>query len=297
MKPDGRIIERIPIVLANNQTGRVLTLVAERLPGPPRLITPHWLRLGMAPLGQEHQLAKAIRKAFLAVIGNGPETRHQFRWWLEPPRDGEGNALWPDDIPEAESVEIAAVCLAKALLERTPDSPPLLDPKALVSGALGGEAGTPLDERPVESVGHIGTKHQSAETAGMHTMVLPAANLHDAITNSPTRPQPVANVGDAYQAVLATTGRVQGFKRSSANQVFIAIEDTGTKSAKYIEVHTHPAFFVDEPDEQTPRNIPWQTDEQRQQLANDCEKRFVQAPDADPFLLRQPIWYGEVTSD
>ncbi|MBI2479076.1 MAG: hypothetical protein HYV60_10720, partial [Planctomycetia bacterium] len=83
LSSEGGLIERTPIFIANDQAGKVLWLVAERLPGPPRLITPHCWRLGLAPLGDRKQLLESIHVGFRAALGDAAETRHQIRWWLE----------------------------------------------------------------------------------------------------------------------------------------------------------------------------------------------------------------------
>jgi len=274
------MIERTPIFLANEQLGKVLWLVAERVPGPPRLITPHWWRLGLVPLGGNDELLEAVHFGFRAVLGAFPETRYQIRWWLEASTAG---GKWHDAIAEAPSVQVAAGCLANALHERKPEWPPLLDPHAGVSASLGGVGGTALNARPVGSVGFIPKKIQAAAGAGTLTFLLEAGCArHHSQTQTP-QIQPVTTFSDAYEALLATATPLQQYKKRVAS-AFIPLDDTETTDGKdkQIEVRTLAEFFVSD-------------DHEAGDVKNDENDvaRLTQAAGAEHFLLGQPIWCAE----
>lgn len=284
------VIERTPIFLANAQSGTALVLVVERLPGPPRLITPHWWRLGLIPLKKERkevkdgekeekELPQAISDAILAVLGTQPDERFQFRWWLEPMLENR----WPDAIALAESNEMSAAIAAKALLDRTPGSPPLLDPKVGISGTLNGSPGTSLHEWRVGRVDRVVRKMEAAEQAGVLTFLLNEESAKQVTSDKPSV-QPVESFDDAYEASLCTCSHLQQYKQSEAAH-FIAWEDKETvipKMAKpsecFLEMETHPDFMATD-DERA-------TDQRRAEV----DARFQQSPGVEHFLLDQPIW-------
>lgn len=286
------VLERTPIFIANPQTGKVLCLVGERLPGPPRLITPHWWRLGLVPLGSNNELLKAIHAGFCAVLDDGPARRYQFRWWLETSCVED----WHDDITEARSAEVSAACVAKALLEeRAADMPPLLDPKAGVSGMLGGAAGTLSNDRAVDPVDYIPQKIGAAERACLLTFALSKSCATEHEGSQTPQVQPVKTVDDAYQALLATTAHLKTYKQIQA-ATFIPPDDLQPRSdeesnrGQYIETKTHPDFFVSADEDE---HRPAKRDAETETLADIIKARIEQAPGAEHFLLGQPVWYAE----
>lgn len=273
------LIERTPIFLADHHRGTALTLAIERLPGPPRTITPHSLRLGMIPLGENNELPQTIRKAILDVLGDRPDVRFQFRWWLEPRIENR----WHDNIAEADSAEMSAAIATEALLERSVESPPLLDPKVGISGTLKESAGTRLREWRVGDVDRVAQKMEAARAAGVLTFLLNEESAKQATSDKPAV-QPVESFDDAYEASLCTCSHLQQYKQSEAAH-FIAWEDKETvipKMAKpsecFLEMETHPDFMATD-DERA-------TDQRRAEV----DARFQQSPGVEHFLLDQPIW-------
>lgn len=272
------VIEQTPIFLADHQKKTVLTLSIERLPGPPRLITPHWWKLGLIPLGNNNELPRAISKAILAVLGDRPDVRFQFRWWLEPRIENR----WHDNIDKADSAEMSAAIATEALLERSPGSPPLLDPKVGISGTLEGSTGTRLRERRVGDVDRVTQKVEAAKEAGVLTFLLNEESAKQVTSDKPSV-QPVESFDDAYEASLCTCSHLQQYKQSEAAH-FIPWEDKETvipESAKpsecFLEMKTHPDFMATD-DERA-------TDQRRAEV----DARFQQSPGVEHFLLDQPI--------
>lgn len=207
--------ERTPIFLAvespNRVDGRVLWLVAESLPGPYGLVTPHWWRLGLVPLGAAGELATAIHTGFAEVMNSYPRSGTQFRWWLELHPGGGG---WHDQVGEADSVQVSAACVARALIERAgnADSAELLDSRAGVSATLpDGALGASVQERPIGAVDFLDTKIGKAKAGQILTFIVSRPTT--VRSDSQIQVHPVRTFDDAYQALLATAAPFQQFKQ------------------------------------------------------------------------------------
>ena len=206
--------ERTPIFLANDRSARVLWLVAERLPGPAGLITPHWWRLGLTPLGVQQCLLRQIHCGLQTVVRGSPRGNFQFRWWLELHPVGGG---WHERISEADSVQVSAACVALALLE-TGATRPLLDDKVGVSATLpDGQIGE-LKKRPVGAVRFLPRKIESARQASLRTFLTERNAVQEGWSDERLRVQPIDTLDDAYEALQATMAVVQRFKQANTNE-------------------------------------------------------------------------------
>jgi len=208
-------IERTPVFVADDHIGRVLWLAADRIPGP-AMVTPHWWRIGLVPLGPNRELVTAIQKAMQAVINGDDDRRHHIRWWIEEHPGGGG---WFEEIGEAGSAQVAAACVARAL--REPEvSHPILDPKAGVSATFDTSVAA-TDSTPIGKVDEVRKKTKAAQDAGINTFVLESncakktKSEWSDYTNDPDRPlavQKVTTFGDAYEALLAMSSHIQKAK-------------------------------------------------------------------------------------
>lgn len=226
-----RVVERTPILLANERQSRVLWLAAERLPGPPLLVSPHHWRLGLAPLGAgATSLQQQVHDAIRAVLGAQPKLpRYQIRWWLEPHSRGGG---WHERLGDADSLQLSASCLAQALLERTGPTP-LLDELAAASATLELAPDRPLAERRLGAVGHPSVKRDAAHDAGIVTLV-----FHSSLPESPGV-FAAGCFGDAYEVMLANSPAIREYKRA----LCAAWGGPGATSGQFNEVETDQEFI------------------------------------------------------
>jgi hypothetical protein len=225
--------ERTPIFLAtekgdaNNSPDRVLFLVAERWPGP-RLITPDWWRLGLVPLGPNREFLSAVHTGFQAVLDSVTDIDFQIRWWLETYKSG---GEWHEKVEPSDSAQVSATCVGLALSEKGLPRP-LLDPTAGVSARLlDSNRQTPLLDRRVGPVGLHEGKIKAATTAGIRTLCF----AEDGPANNSVQSeivQPVATVGDAYEAILLANKSIRSYREKVCE----------AWDAKWDEEPTDPAF-------------------------------------------------------
>jgi hypothetical protein len=275
-----RFVETTLIFLANDQMRQILWLVAEKLDGPQGLITPHYWSLGLVPLGPNRELLQVIHRGFRQVLRER-KAPCQLRWWLRTVPSGGG---WHDQMGEAGSAEVSAVCLAMALTEPERRPEPLLDPNRGVSGTLSWDRKRKSDAQKVGGVGEREQKVRSAEAVGF-PIALESGSIDDRDGRHPLL-FPVTTVGDAYRSLLTTAEPLESWKKSEASK-FIHIDDLETTSGKHIEVRTHRDFFVSQSDGDETSNLP-----DASELENDS--RFEQAePGVEYFMLRQTVWHAE----
>jgi hypothetical protein len=210
---EGTAIERTPLFLAGPDSGRVLYLVVERIPGPP-IITPHWWRLGLVPLGKHDQLLHAIHRGIQAVL-SARSSRFHVRWWLDVYPGGGG---WHDDINDKDnnSAQVAAACATLALCEPQ-QTESILDTKVGVSGKLpDGELTRHLLTVELEDVTHEAMKSQTAKKAGLHCIVFAPQSAERAkaaieesddfsIHGAPT-------LGEAFESLRLTSSDIRRVK-------------------------------------------------------------------------------------
>ncbi|MBL8889816.1 MAG: hypothetical protein JNL67_07535 [Planctomycetaceae bacterium] len=163
--PVGTVQEETPLLFGSTKEKRIIKLVAECLPGPP-IVTPHWPRIGLVPLGRDEELSKQIQSAMQKVLWL-QKFRFQIRWWLDSYHKGRS---WHDenmlevDFGASPSIQAAAACLVLALGEKTTIRP-VLDPMAAVSATC--------DEgRDIGDVGYLEAKIKACHEAGLHCLVL-----------------------------------------------------------------------------------------------------------------------------
>lgn len=231
--------ERTPIFLATKQgVGRVLWLVAERLPGP-NLVTPNWWKLGLVPLGANNQLLNAIHHGFeqvLATVNKNSDDRFQLRWWLEEFPAGGG---WHADIDQADSAQVAAACVARALTERDVIRP-LLDPCVGVSATLPEielqwrHTLDDLHQRIVGGVTMEQAKTSAAKAAKLLTILFETETARR-VTATDIRVQGIRTFDDAYQSLLATTTVFQNQKLSDCAKWDLGHHEKET-SEEYIKL-------------------------------------------------------------
>jgi hypothetical protein len=220
------VTERTPILLANDNIGKVFILASERSFGPPGLVSPDWWKLGLLPLGEDNNFLTAIHEGFQAVLHRDKERRIRLRWWLEMhPATTTG---WFDDLgDDNSSVQVAAACLAMALLCDEPtDLHPFLDDTVAVSARLGGLAGSagmmhwPTNQL-IERVASVQQKTDAARRARLSGVVFASANKPSNEANRANNdggvPGPVVQyvdtLADAYDSLLITSRAVADYKQ------------------------------------------------------------------------------------
>lgn len=226
--------ERTPLFLAGERSGRVLWLVVDRMPGPP-IITPHWWRLGLVPLGDKEPLLHAIHRGIQVVL-TANSSRFHVRWWLEEYPGGNG---WHDVIDEAESAQTAAACVTMALCEPKQEHP-VLDGKAGISAKLpDGLIDRQLASIELESVSREAMKTQTAERAGVQCIMFSSdsAKRGKIAVSDPQGLSvlPAKTLGEAYEMLRLTSSDMQQAKQKSVDDWHHSYQETKTEEL-YIQL-------------------------------------------------------------
>lgn len=241
-----RRTEPIPILLgnANDKDGIALELVAEQIAGPPGIIVPHWIKLGMACMGANF--------IFSDDICNGMKRMAPgiaVRWWLRPKTL---HAPWHQSITEyasksgagydsksgAVSATIPAACLAKALDEiaANPTIPsPVFHPSMAVSGEI--VEGTPI---LCGEVGLHRAKVKAAMNSGINTVLFGKLRnsaeqiaIDSDFKSENCRPRWVSTLDEVYRQMLRSSEVIEMAKKKVC----------ADWDRVQLEVDTHDSFF------------------------------------------------------
>lgn len=223
----GSFVERAPILIANDSVGRVLWLVAERMPGP-AIVTPHWWKLGLVHLGdgQSPDLLVQVQSTLSSVLRSQKES-WQVRWWLETyPNGGD----WHEEIDTAPSIQAAAGCLVLALADDHATRP-VLDSRAVVSAQLD-------EHEHLLDVGHVERKIDACKRAGLQCLVLSPGMVekHKAYAEKHA-PElqllPSTKLTDTYEILQATSPQLQAAKQCHVKR----------RNTEFQETKTEPRFI------------------------------------------------------
>jgi len=224
----GSFVERTPILIANDSVGRVLWLVAERMPGP-AIVTPHWWKLGLVHLGDDPapDLLVQVQSTVSSVLRSQTES-WQVRWWLETyPKGGD----WHEIIDTAPSIQAAAGCLVLALADDHATRP-VLDSRAVVSAQLD-------EHEHLLDVGHVERKIDACKRAGLQCLVLSPGMVekHKAYAEKHA-PElqllPSTKLTDTYEILQATSPQLQAAKRCHVERWNTEFQETETEQ-RFIE--------------------------------------------------------------
>jgi hypothetical protein len=268
-------------LLVAKSIGRVLKLVAERVPGPPGMVSPGWWNLGLIPFEQDNAFVRAIHRGFgLVVEEHQTKSPWRLRWWLEQHPDS--RLGWFDAVEEGDSIEAAAACLAKALFDGPDRARPLLDAKVAISVTISNprqinKGPSRFDELKLGRVGFPEKKIAAAELVGLTSVIFaktddPAdqdMSVHKDGHHLIVRR--LSTLGEAYDELLVTSSAIYKYKQ-------LVCEDwSGSTRGKWLEFPTPMEFTNSGYTHSKPRRrIPF----------NGTGRRSV-------FLLGQPFWIAK----
>lgn len=221
-------VERTPILLANGTVGRVLWLVAERVPGPP-IVTPHWWRLGQVPLGNstaessgQPELQFQIQSTMERTL-RAKNWQWQVRWWLETYPKGGG---WHEAIDQAPSIQAAVACLTLALGENSAIRP-VLDGQTAVTATCN-------EQEQIGQVGFLRAKIAACQSAGIHCVVLSSELAREdqqfALQHAHDVQRLVASqLCEAYEILQATSPKLKTAKQHYVRKWLATFTETETE--------------------------------------------------------------------
>lgn len=238
--------EETPIFLADafSSQGRVMRLIADRIPGP-SFVTPHWWRLGLLPLGANLELMRSIQVAMEAVLQRGEYCSGHIRWWIERHPDG---GDWPEQFGDCRSAEAAAACLAMALVDEvSAGARPLLDPLAGISATMEAEAESDAEQIAIGGVSKIKTKVDAANRADITTFVLhsDAARAHS--NDRSLTVVPVNTLGEAYEVLLHSSAYMQIAKSRLSQKWEERRFEAVAEKHRQVDAHNKEPFLPGQP--------------------------------------------------
>lgn len=212
--------EATPVLFTRdgNSTGLVLHLVAEVLPGPPGLVTPDWLPMGLVTFPEsssgEYADFLAVTQRAMTAVASAMQLPHRLRWRLE--YRGSGSNPW-GGVFNDDSATAAAALVARAACEAfAGGGKDLLGRDVAITACLPAP-NTDITDLFNVSLGRVDGKTLPYKVNGARdaqiSLVLVAEGQGTEAGSHGVQLVPCATLDDAYVAILDDNRYVRGFHK------------------------------------------------------------------------------------